>query len=67
MKKIKAKEKYKKKKNKSNLFTLITNYRPFTNIGIKEDAEEPKEPAHYDYKYITSYEGPLTKPSPKKI
>lgn len=30
-----------------------------TNYGIEEDAEDPKEPAHLDYKYIKSFAGPL--------
>jgi hypothetical protein len=32
-----------------------------TNEAIEEDAEEPKEAQHMDYKYIKSYEGPMTK------
>jgi hypothetical protein len=31
-----------------------------TNEAIEEDAEKPKEAQHLDYKYIKSYEGPLT-------
>lgn len=30
---------------------------------MEEDAEEPKEPAHLDYKYLKSFVGPLTGPS----
>lgn len=33
-----------------------------TNYGIEEDAEDPKEQAHLDYKYLKTYEGPLAKP-----
>ena len=40
-------------------------YRPLTNYGIEEDAEDPKEVAHLDYKYLKSYEGPLAKPVEK--
>jgi hypothetical protein len=36
-------------------------FRPLTNYGIEEDREEPKEPAHTDYKYLKSNEGPLAK------
>lgn len=36
-------------------------FRPLTNDAIEEDAEEPKEASHLDYKYLKSYEGPLTK------
>lgn len=36
-------------------------FRPLTNFGIEEDREEPKEPAHTDYKYLKSHEGPLAK------
>jgi hypothetical protein len=32
-----------------------------TNYGIEEDKDEPKEPAHADYKYLKSAEGPLAK------
>ena len=32
---------------------------PFTNLGIEEDADDPKEPGHLDYKYIKSLAGPL--------
>ena len=39
--------------------------RPLTNDAIDEDADEPKEASHLDYKYIKSYEGPLTKEHPK--
>lgn len=28
-------------------------------MGIEEDEEDPKEPAHLDYKYLKSYVGPL--------
>ena len=48
----------------SNLFFNYT-LRPFTNIGIEEDADDPKEPAHLDYKYIKSYAGPLARPGDK--
>jgi hypothetical protein len=41
---------------------MISKYRPLTNFGIEEDIEEPKEQAHLDYRYIKSYEGPMTKP-----
>ena len=34
--------------------------RPLTNYGIEEDQEDPKEPAHLDYKYLKSYVGPLS-------
>jgi hypothetical protein len=34
-----------------------------TNYGIEEDADDPKEQAHLDYKYLRSFEGPLAKPS----
>jgi hypothetical protein len=33
------------------------------NIGIEEDKAYPKEPAHLDYKYNKSYEGPMTQPT----
>lgn len=36
--------------------------RPLTNDAIEEDADEPKEVSHLDYKYLKSYEGPMTKP-----
>lgn len=29
-------------------------------MGIEEDQEDPKEPAHHDYKYLKSYAGPLS-------
>jgi hypothetical protein len=32
-----------------------------TNDAIEDDAEDPKEASHLDYKYLKSYEGPLTK------
>ena len=35
-------------------------FRPLTNYGIEEDADDPKEPAHLDYKYLRSYVGPLS-------
>jgi hypothetical protein len=41
-------------------------FRPLTNEAIEEDAEEPKEVAHLDYKYLRSYEGPLTKQQPRQ-
>ena len=34
-----------------------------TNFGIEEDSGDPKEPAHLDYKYLKSYEGPLASQS----
>lgn len=39
---------------------MIDVCRPLTNEAIEEDGEEPKEAQHMDYKYIKSYEGPLT-------
>lgn len=33
----------------------------FTNTEIQEDAEDPREPGHFDYKYIKSKAGPLFK------
>jgi hypothetical protein len=40
---------------------MFLSCRPLTNEAIEDDAEEPKEAQHLDYKYIKSYEGPLTK------
>jgi hypothetical protein len=39
----------------------ITSSRPLTNDAIEEDAEEPKEASHLDYRYLRSYEGPMVK------
>jgi hypothetical protein len=36
-------------------------FRPLTNDAIEDDAEDPKEASHLDYKYLKSFEGPLTK------
>jgi len=30
---------------------------------MEEDAEDPKEPAHLDYKYLKSFAGPLAQSS----
>ena len=46
-------------------FLSYQSYRPLTNLAIEEDADEPKIPSHLDYKYIKSYEGPMTKPNQK--
>ena len=35
-------------------------YRQLINYGILEDISEPKEAAHLDYKYLKTFEGPLT-------
>ena len=57
----------KRKSWKSKSITTIysiksyNTYRPLTNIGIEEDQDDPKEPAHLDYKYIKSFAGPLAK------
>lgn len=45
----------------------IHNIRPLTNYGIEEDADDPKEPAHLDYKYLKSYVGPLSVSERKMI
>ncbi len=37
--------------------------RPFTNFGMEEDAEDPREPAHLDYKYLKAFAGPLSIPN----
>jgi len=37
-----------------------------TNDAIEDDAEDPKEASHLDYKYLKSYEGPLSKQLPKR-
>ena len=42
-------------------FSLTSCFRPLSNDAIEEDADEPKEASHLDYKYLKSYEGPLTK------
>ena len=34
-----------------------------TNIGIEEDIEYPKEPAHLDYRYLKTMAGPLAQPT----
>jgi hypothetical protein len=41
----------------SNIYSLY--FRPLTNDGIEEDADDPKEPGHLDYKYLKSNIGPL--------
>jgi hypothetical protein len=47
----------------SKIYLWFVNiFSPLTNYGIEEDAEDPKEAAHLDYKYLKSYEGPLAKP-----
>ena len=43
----------------SHIFITII-YRPLTNYGMEEDADDPKEAAHLDYKYLKSFVGPLT-------
>jgi hypothetical protein len=40
----------------------MTTFRPLTNLGIEEDAVDPKEAPHLDYKYLKSYEGPMARP-----
>jgi hypothetical protein len=30
---------------------------------MEEDAEDPREPAHLDYKYLKAYAGPLSIPN----
>ena len=42
-------------------FSVSSRFRPLSNDAIEEDADEPKEASHLDYKYLKSYEGPLTK------
>lgn len=37
-----------------------------TNDAIEDDAEDPKEAAHLDYKYLKSYEGPMAKSMPRR-
>ena len=37
------------------------NQDDFINQEIIEDQEDPKEPSHFDYKYIKSKAGPLYK------
>jgi hypothetical protein len=39
---------------------LINPIRPLTNHGIEEDQDDPKEPAHLDYKYLKSFVGPMS-------
>ena len=34
---------------------------------MEEDAEDPKEPAHLDYKYLKSFEGPLDRSGPQVV
>ena len=36
------------------------------NEEIKEDKNDPKEPSHYDYKYLRSKAGPLYQLNPKE-
>jgi len=36
------------------------------NEEIKEDKNDPKEPSHYDYKYLSSKAGPLYQINPKE-
>lgn len=38
-----------------------------TNIGMVEDQDDPKEPAHLDYKYLKSFAGPITKTNKNDI
>ena len=47
-------------KSKFDISFSLT-FREFTNNEIKEDQEDPKEPSHFDYKYIKSMAGPLYK------
>jgi hypothetical protein len=44
----------------SNLSSCFNTFRPLTNVAIEEDCEEPKEASHLDYRYLRSYEGPLS-------
>ena len=39
--------------------TIKGRKEQFTNYGIEDDADDPKEPPHLDYKYIKSEAGPL--------
>lgn len=56
-----------KKNKRSKLYNKYKlGYSPLTNYGIEEDADDPKEQAHLDYKYLRSFEGPLAKPSSQK-
>ena len=34
-------------------------YREFINQEIRHDKEDPKEPSHFDYKFLKSKAGPL--------
>jgi hypothetical protein len=48
----------KSKKSKCLIIFFISD---FINQEILEDQEDPKEPGHFDYKYIKSKAGPLYK------
>lgn len=53
-------------RNKSKLSSYISlliyfKNRDFTNHEIEDDQDDPKEPSHFDYKYLKSPAGPLYK------
>ena len=45
---------------------LIFLCRDFINKEIINDQEDPKEPSHFDYKYLKSKAGPLYKGDQKE-
>lgn len=56
-----AAQKLEKRNKLSKLYFTCNLNRPLTNDAIEDDAEDPKEASHLDYKYLKSFEGPLTK------
>ena len=41
------------------IFLFILFFREFVNDEILQDLEDPKDPHHYDYRYLKSKSGPL--------
>jgi len=46
-------------REKKSSDSFLRDKEVLINNGIEKDSEYPEEPAHLDYKYLKSYEGPL--------